>query len=214
MSWKRSEKPTGFYVYELINTDSQPYYVGKGKGNRAFFHLKEAISSGKVSEKLCTIRAILKQGDEYRVRVVADGLSQNDACALEIKLIRQYGRKNYDHGGILTNILADTHQADFSRVIYRKGLDHHSTGKPRTSSATEKQSRTWEILSVINGKGLCACGCGEMIAKWRRAQSTKSRSYHRFADHHFSGLNNYERQVKIDQMKMDVEKGNKINVMA
>lgn len=207
MSWKRGEYPSGYYVYELIDPRTGiPFYVGKGKKNRAYSHLREAISSSKSSSKLLQIREIISSGTTYEVRVVGDHFSESEACDLEVSLIKQYGRRNYDDGGILTNIIIDTRQADFSRVIYRKGEDHHNTGIRRSLDTTEKQRATCLAKSKALGRLNCKCGCGAELRPWQRYISSKSRGGHGFSPVHFDGMNNVERHETIRKLKELISK--------
>lgn len=78
-----------FYVYEYLREDGSPYYVGKGKGNRMF----------------STHRKIPVPKNKDRIKLVKENLSEQEAFALEIKLIEFYGRKDLGTG-ILRNMTA------------------------------------------------------------------------------------------------------------
>jgi hypothetical protein len=75
-----------YYVYLYLREDGTPYYVGKGKNNRAF-SLKRRISPPP----------------KERIIIHTENLSENGAFELEKKLIAQYGRKDNDTG-ILRNL--------------------------------------------------------------------------------------------------------------
>ena len=74
-----------FYVYAYLREDQTPYYIGKGKGNRAW-------------EKNHGVNL----PEESRIILIENNLSQQEAFELEIKLIQQYGRKDLGTG-ILRN---------------------------------------------------------------------------------------------------------------
>jgi len=97
-----------YYVYMLLDPrTNKPFYVGKGKGNRAKFHLKETIETTINIRKYNKIQSILKNGLEPKIVYHAIELTEVDAYNAEANLIKQYGRKGYDTHGILLNICED-----------------------------------------------------------------------------------------------------------
>lgn len=56
---QKTQEELKYYVYILIDPrDNKIFYVGKGYGNRVFFHINEAIFNPIGTEKLEIIRAI------------------------------------------------------------------------------------------------------------------------------------------------------------
>ncbi len=71
----------GYYVYLYINPiDNSIFYVGKGRGNRAFSHLSDPSESRKVN----TIKTIRAHGKEPRIEILVHGL-QDEKAALQIE---------------------------------------------------------------------------------------------------------------------------------
>ncbi|MBO9578790.1 MAG: hypothetical protein J7480_08505 [Microbacteriaceae bacterium] len=96
------------YIYTDPRTD-EPFYVGKGKGNRAFTHLDEQSEH----EKVLRIKEIQAAGFEPRIELLAHGLDEVTAYKVEAAAIdlvgperltnrqgghgsREYGRQSID----------------------------------------------------------------------------------------------------------------------
>ena len=75
-----------FYVYTYLREDGTPYYLGKGKGRRAYL-------TGRIPPKPLQIE---------RIQIVKDNLTEEEAFMLECELISNYGRKDLGTG-ILQN---------------------------------------------------------------------------------------------------------------
>ena len=89
-------KELGYYVYLYINPiDDSIFYVGKGKGNRVFDHLKD---DGE-SEKANAIREIRANGEEPKIEILVHGLpSEQAAYQIEAAVIDVIGVKNLTNG--------------------------------------------------------------------------------------------------------------------
>ena len=94
-----------YYVYLYIDPRTNlPFYVGKGIGDRKYYHLTETLETTINKRKYYRIQSIRRAGLEPIIEERHSMLSEVIAYELEEKLIRQYGRKGYDQNGILMNI--------------------------------------------------------------------------------------------------------------
>lgn len=74
-----------YYVYAYLRIDNTPYYIGKGKGNRAF---KSHRINGKG----------VHTPPRNRIVFISNNLTEVGAIALERRYIRWYGRKDLNTG--------------------------------------------------------------------------------------------------------------------
>ena len=78
---------TNYYCYVYKREDGTPYYIGKGKGSRAF------ISSGRI---------ISPPRDRTNIFFACEGVTESEAFEMEVALISLLGRKDLGTG-ILRN---------------------------------------------------------------------------------------------------------------
>ena len=119
-----------FYVYVYLRkSDLTPYYIGKGKGRRAW----RADHNVKVPTDL------------VRIKIIAHNLYEHEALLLEKKLIALYGRKDLnsgilrnmtDGGDGVTGYWTDDRKAEFSSS--RRGDKNPMYGKVGTGRSGEK----------------------------------------------------------------------------
>jgi hypothetical protein len=77
-----------YYIYSYIREDGSPYYIGKGKGTRAWKHAKRD--------------RVKTPTDLSKITVLNESLTEDEAFQMEIELIAKYGRKDLGTG-ILIN---------------------------------------------------------------------------------------------------------------
>jgi len=106
-----------FYTYVLLDPrkpgpfqyghwkfSHEPFYVGKGNGNRYLAHFKlDDTRRYNNPHNTRKIKKIFREGHEIEVRIVRKDISDKEAMSLEIKLIKLMGRHNLGTGP-LTNL--------------------------------------------------------------------------------------------------------------
>lgn len=136
-----------YYVYELIDPRvNLPFYVGKGKDKRVYFHLSERTRAKSDNfKKFDKIKKIRKEGYEPEVKIVQYFEDENDAYEYEEKLIRTYGRRDIDEGGILTNI------CESSRPPKLKGRTYQEIYGDEWEEQIQKRLKTKEERGNYGG---------------------------------------------------------------
>ena len=80
-----SPKTIKNYVYMYSDPDSEePFYVGKGQGNRVFDHLKEPANKDQKTKK---INALKRRGKKPKIEILAYGLDSETAKKVEAAVI-------------------------------------------------------------------------------------------------------------------------------
>jgi len=104
---KKTLENIGYYVYLYSDPDTkQPFYIGKGKGNRCFDHLSYINASEKVEK----IQEILSAGKEPIIEILVHGVDEETALKVEAAAIDLIGIKN------LTNVQKGHHSSVYGRI--------------------------------------------------------------------------------------------------
>jgi len=118
------EHPVGFYVYAYLRNDGTPYYVGKGKSNRAW-RQHRTMCGGVHTPK-----------DKKFIVILESNLTEIGAYALERRMINWYGRKDIGTG-ILHN---RTHGGEGPSSGDRTGSKNPMFGKKNTVESNRIRS--------------------------------------------------------------------------
>lgn len=94
--------PSGFYVYAYYEKfGTEPIYIGKGYGARAWNHLSPCEYQAKPGPFHNKIGTLLSLGEEPDIEIIEQDLTEEQAFETERKLIQVYGRKDLKQGPLL-----------------------------------------------------------------------------------------------------------------
>jgi len=138
-----------FYVYLYLREDNTPYYVGKGKGDRAFSNQS---------------RRFRKPKDKTKIIFHSENLTEEEAFKIEKELITKYGRKN-NRTGILRN-LTDGGEGSSGVII-------SDETKAKMSEASKKRMNTPEMKAKVSAESKERMNKPEIKAKMSAAMKKK-----------------------------------------
>ena len=150
-----------YYTYAYLRENRTPYYIGKGKGNRAYGRRYKGIKPPK---------------DKSRILILKKNLTEEEAFRHEVYMIAVLGRKDLGTG-ILHN-RTDGGEGASGTVVSKetkrkigdaqKGDKNHNYSKSASPETREKMSKSqrgekhhssnWWKLTFANGNVIILCG--------------------------------------------------------
>jgi hypothetical protein len=87
-----------YYVYQLISSNDEIFYIGKGSGNRMYQHVSiamgKSISRTKNLKLYNKIKKIIDSGGFIKCEIIFKSENENDCFNEEIRLIEKIGLIN------------------------------------------------------------------------------------------------------------------------
>ena len=149
-----------FYVYEHWRTDqNRPFYVGKGKGKRAYEMAKRNIHHKNIQKK------IIENNYKIEIRIIESNLSEIAAFQLEkarIQMWRHIGYylANFTNGG--DGISGFSHSKEtrekMSKSAFLANTDEVKHKKSKSMKGKIKSQSHCEKISLSNFGNKNACG--------------------------------------------------------
>ena len=170
-----------YYVYAYLRQDNTPYYIGKGKENRAWSKNHKGIGVPK---------------DKSKIKMMFENLTEETAHTLEQELIAQYGRKDLGTG-ILYN---KTNGGDGSSG---RILSEESKNKLRKAAQEQHSNQasgfTLDHASAAGSIG----GKSKSVAKILAAKESleKTREIHRGSIWVYNPLTSKRKRIKDSMLK-------------
>jgi hypothetical protein len=145
----------GTYVYRLLDPrNGETFYVGKGKGNRVFAHVRgeDSVEGDAISDKLKRIREIRAKGFEVAHVIHRHGMDDATAFEVESALIDAYPGLTNEIGGAGGAEFGATHAAEIVRrysaepAVFRHKALLINVGRSATERSLYDATRyAWKI---------------------------------------------------------------------
>lgn len=164
-----TRKP-GEYIYENLCFDYEPFYVGKGKGNRLRHHLHNSNKNTN-TEKRKIIKDIINETSNHPFIVkIFDNINNDKANFLEIKTIKLIGRKDLGLGS-LVNKTNGGDGSDTSMYRIYCNLSEETKGK----ISKKKKGSSWGMHSNESKKKISESNKGKQFSEEHKKKLSISR---------------------------------------
>jgi len=157
--YKASKFGTNFYAYMWLRENGTPYYIGKGKGDRAF-HKSEHIVKPPI--------------DKSRILIFARA-SEQEAFETEKELIRNWGRKDLGTGCLRNMTDGGDGPSGFVRTAeMNRKVSESRMGQGKGHIPWNKGKTGFDACSAETRKHLSDLRAGVPLSEFHRHQIGKS----------------------------------------
>ena len=146
-----------YYTYAFLREDRTPYYIGKGKGNRAYRRRDKGIKPPK---------------DKSKILILKQNLTEEESFRHEVYMIAVFGRKDLGTGilhnrtnggdGVSGAVVSDETKRKISETL--KGITHSEESRRKISETLKGKTLSEEtkrkLSEVRKGKKWWNDGCG------------------------------------------------------
>ena len=131
--------PVAYYVYAFV-IDGIPRYIGKGQRDRYREHIRVVRREAEGSMWYKFLRRSVLEGREIVVKILADGLTSEQAKKIEIDLIAQHGRRAIGVGTLM-NISAggDGIDSEVAKEIHSRPGMKEKIGRAISAAAARPE---------------------------------------------------------------------------
>lgn len=184
------------YVYQHIRKDTnEPFYIGIGS-DLNFYRANKFSERNEIWERI-------KNKTEILVEILHNNIEWEEACEIEIQLIKKYGRIN-NKTGILSN-MTDGGEGTLNRVISddtRYLLGNGNRGKKRTEESKQKQSEVTKGVKKSKPHG-------EKIREFRIGKKMSEETKRKISENS-KGRSSWNKGVKFsEESKIKMSKSKK-----
>lgn len=135
-------RKSGIFNYGALSFSYEPFYVGKGKGDRWASHIREITNSWKPRQshhhKYNKIKKILSEGFMPIVQKLLSNLEEKEAYLREEEIIKLIG-KEVDKTGPLTNILDSNEFGLISEEVRKRAVQTRKENNNYVMSEEQKE---------------------------------------------------------------------------
>lgn len=135
----------GIFTYSDVIFDYEPFYIGKGTGDRCYYHLNEALYSKEISKsyKCNKILKIIRDcKDTPKIVKIMDYLTNEESLESERVLVDRIGRLNIGTGPLVNKIPGGSTENGSGQQYVRDMISKSLEGTVKSEESKKRLSNS------------------------------------------------------------------------